>query len=150
VLHFRHGGRVGSFAYTRPDELAGRYRRLLATEAVPATSPAERELVHLFNELSDIDDTVVGAAVMAGAAFAPDVFRVQGMDLFDRDAFRTMAAIFLLDITATREAAASCEDGASRAVARWLLERGDELPKVLSGWRRAGRRQVRLVTATGG
>jgi hypothetical protein len=150
VLHFHHGGRVGSFAYARPDELAGRYHRLLATETIPPTSPAERELVRLFNEVSDADDTVVGAAVIAGAAFAPDVFRVQDMDPFDRYAFRTMAAMFLLDATAIREAAATIKDGAMRAVARWLLERGDDLPRILSGWRRAGRRQVQLVHAKGG
>jgi hypothetical protein len=142
VLHFHHSGRVGSFAYAWPQELA--------TETIPPTSPAERELVRLFNKVSDADDTVMGAAVIAGAAFAPDVFRVQDMDPFDRYAFRTRAAMFLLDATAIREAAATIKDGATRAVARWLLEHGDDLPRILSDWRRVGRRQVRLVHAKGG
>jgi hypothetical protein len=147
VLHFfyHQAEQTGSLAHRRPQELADHYQELLAAETIPATTPAERELISLFNEVSNEDGgTVAGAALMAGAAFARDIFRVQGISQFNRQIYRTMAAGLLLDETAVADVAATFEDPAGRAVAEWLLERGDDLPRVLSQWRRAARRQIRL------
>jgi hypothetical protein len=146
VLHFSHAGRIDSLTYTRPAELGERYRALLAKETTPLTTPAERELISLFNRVDDDDGgPVTGAAVMAGAAFARDVFRVQGMHSLNREAYRGFAML-LLHEDACRDFAVDCQDEAARAVAGWLLERGEDLPWVLGQWRRIGRRQVRLST----
>ncbi len=150
VLHFSYhqADRTGSLAYRRPQELADYYQELLAAETIPATTPAERELIRLFNEVSDEDGgTVAGAALMAGAAFARNIFRVQGIDQFHPQTYRTMAAGLLLDKTATTDVAATFQDPAARAMAEWLLERGDDLPHVLSQWRRVARQQTRLHKA---
>jgi len=110
------------------------------------TTPAERALIGLFNRVDDDDGgPVTGAAVMAGAAFARDVFRVQGMHSLNREAYRGFAML-LLQEEACRDFAVDCPDEAARAVAGWLLERGEDLPWVLAQWRRTGRRQVRLST----
>jgi hypothetical protein len=146
VLHFSHAGRIDSLTYTRPAELGERYRALLAKETTPLTTPAERALIGLFNRVDDDDGgPVTGAAVMAGAAFARDVFRVQGMHSLNREAYRGFAML-LLHEDACRDFAVDCQDEAARAVAGWLLERGEDLPWVLGQWRRIGRRQVRLST----
>jgi hypothetical protein len=145
VLHFSHAGRTDSITYTRPTELADRYWELLANETMPVTTPAERTLIDLFNRVEDGGGTVTGAAVMAGAAFARDIFRVQGMDAFNRQAYQGFAALLLHD-EACRDFT-GCKDEAAGAVALWLLERGDDLPQVLRQWRRTGRRQVRLLKA---
>jgi len=149
VLHFGHDGPVDSFSYTRPNELADRYLDLLAKETMPVTTPAERALIGLFNRVDDDGDTVAGAALMAGAAFARDVFRVQGMHVFKRETYRAAAAMLLLDNEASRDFATKCRDDAARTMAQWLLERGDELPKILTEWRRTGRHQVVLRKANG-
>jgi hypothetical protein len=101
VLHFSHAGRTDSITYARPTELADRYRELLANETMPETTPAERTLIGLFNRVDDDADPVTGAAVMAGAAFARDIFRVQGMDVFNRQAYQGFAASRSLSSTIT-------------------------------------------------
>jgi hypothetical protein len=108
---------------------------------MPETTPAERTLIGLLNRVDGDGDTVTGAAVMAGAAFARDTFQVQGMHIFKRQAYEGFAALLLHD-EACRDFT-NCKDEAARAVAGWLLERGDDLPHVLRQWRRIGRRQVR-------
>jgi hypothetical protein len=145
VLHFSHAGRVDCVAYTQPNELADRYRELLSNETMPETTLADRTLIRLFNRVDDDDRTVTGAAVMAGAAFARDIFRIQGMYVFNRQAYQGFAALLLHD-EACRDFA-DCKDEAARAAAAWLLERGDDLPHVLRQWRRTGRRHVRLSKA---
>ncbi len=112
---------------------------------MPETTSAERTLIGLFNRIDDDGDTVTGAAMMAGAAFARDIFRVHGMDVFNRQAYQAFAVLLLQD-EAGRDFS-DCKDEAARAVAGWILERGDDLPRVLRQWRRAGRRQVRVHKA---
>jgi hypothetical protein len=145
VLHFSHAGRVDCVAYTQPNELADRYRELLSNETMPETTLADRTLIRLFNRVDDDADPVTGAAVLAGAAFARDIFRIQGIHVFNRQAYQGFAALLLHD-EACRDFT-DCKDEAARAAAAWLLERGDDLPHVLRQWRRTGRRHVRLSKA---
>ena len=114
TLHFKQEGVLGEVSYSRPGELADRYAALLADEEVPALSLAEAGLVGLFNEHSDEGAAVTGAALMAGASFLKNVFRVQGMATFARTpAYRGMALQFL-DLQKLAELGEGSEDPASR------------------------------------
>jgi len=114
TLHFKQEGVLGEVSYSRPGELADRYAALLADEEVPALSHAEAGLVGLFNEHSDEGAAVTGAALMAGASFLKNVFRVQGMATFARTpAYRGMALQFL-DLQKLAELGEGSEDPASR------------------------------------
>jgi len=106
-------------------------------------SHAEAGLVGLFNEHSDEGAAVTGAALMAGASFLKNVFRVQGMATFARTpAYRGMALQFL-DLQKLAELREGSEDPASRFMSAWVLERQDKLPELLAGWRQAGDRLAR-------
>jgi hypothetical protein len=128
VLHFSHAGRVDSIAYTRPDELGDRYRELLVNETVPEATPAEWTLIGLFNRVDDDGGTVTGAAVMAGAAFARDIFRVQGMHVFNRQAYQGFAALLLHD-EACRDFTGCEDDGPGQGGAARRAPR-----RPLAGW----------------
>jgi hypothetical protein len=138
TLHFKQEGVLGEVSYSRPGELADRYAALLADEEVPALSHAEAGLVGLFNEHSDEGAAVTGAALMAGASFLKNVFRVQGMATFaGTPAYRGLALQFL-DLQKLAELGEGSEDPASRFMSAWVLERQDKLPELLAGWRQAG------------
>lgn len=143
VLHFKQADCTDEFSYSRPDELADRYAALLAREELPELTAAESGLVSLFNEHSDMGDTVAGAALMAGASFAKHISQVQGMDRFAKSGHYRWLALHLLDVKKLAEFCEGCDDPASRLVAAWLLERGDDLSEVLSGWRHTGLRLAR-------
>jgi SEC-C motif len=143
VLHFGQSGFVGEFSYSRPEELVGRYVDLLACEEVPELSPTESSLVSLFNEHSDLGDTVTGAAMMAGATFAKDIRKVQGMNVFAESGFWRGLAVNLLDPRKTAEFGNGTDDPASRFMARWILDHQDNLPEILTRWREAGRSLAR-------
>ncbi len=143
VLHFGQVGFVAEFSYSRPDELADRYSPLLASEEVPELSPAESGLVALFNEHSDEGDTVAGAALMAGSAFAKDIKKVQGMQAFAESGYWQGLATHLLDPRKLAQFEKGIEDQASKFMAGWLLERQGRLPEVLAGWRENGQRLAR-------
>ncbi len=143
TLHFKQEGVLGEVSYSRPGELADRYAALLAGEEVPALSNAAAGLVGLFNEHSDEGAAVTGAALMAGASFLKNVFRVQGMATFARTpAYRGLALQFL-DLRKLAEFGEGSEDPASRFMSAWVLERRDKLPERLAGWRQAGDRRAR-------
>lgn len=143
VLHFGQCEFVGEFSYSRPEELDDRYAALLASEEIRELSSAESGLVSLFNEHSDIGDTVVGAALMAGASFAKDIRKVQGMEAFAKSSYWQGLALNLLDSGKLAEFWDGVEDQASEFMAGWLLARQGNLPEVLTGWREAGRRMAR-------
>jgi hypothetical protein len=94
-------------------------------------------LVELFNDQAD-EDLVPGVAVMAGAAFLPDVFKTQGMDFFAESPTYRGIALHLLDLRKLADFGSDNEDPASRLMSQWILERQDSLPEVLDVWRRAG------------
>ena len=143
ILHFKHEGIVDEVSYSRPDELADRYADLLASEEMPTLSDAEAGLVGLFNEHSDEGATVAGAALMAGASFLKNVFKVQGMEMFAKDDLYRGLALSFLDLRKLAEFGEGNEDPASRYMSAWVLERQDRLPKILTAWRQVGDRLAR-------
>ncbi|MEW5655217.1 SEC-C domain-containing protein [Streptomyces cinereoruber] len=153
VLHFFHSEVIDSFAYSSPEELEDHYRALLAAELPIKPSASEQALIDRFNATSTPDEptgdpgaVVAGAAVMIGAAFAPHVFRVQGMQHFsDRRSYGFIARQFL-DRDELSQAAVDFPDASGRTAAQWLLDRGDDLPAALSLWRELGKQQVSGVT----
>ncbi len=143
VLHFAQSGFTDEFAYSRPEELVDRYAALLASEKVPELSPADSGLIRLFNEHSDAGDTVCGAALMAGASFAKDIKKVQGIEVFAESGYWLRLALYLLDPDKIADFGQDNGDPASGFMAGWLLERQSNLPGVLGGWREAGHRLAR-------
>lgn len=143
VLHFDQAEAIDEITYREPGELADRYTALLKDETVPPVRDGEGDLIRMFAELSDAGDIVTGAAVMIGGAFAPNVFRVQGCSIFDKDVYRTIAAMSL-DSTQLPRLVGN-EDPASSAAARWLLDHDGDIPTPLAHWRERGRQQVRYV-----
>jgi len=143
VQHFEQAGFVGEFSYSSPGELSDRYAALLSSEAIPELSQAESGLVGLFNEHSDMGDTVTGAALVAGAIFAKNVQKVQGMDAFTASGYRHSLAMHLLDREKLAEFGTDIGDRAYELMSEWLLERWDNLPEVIAGWRQAGLRLAR-------
>jgi hypothetical protein len=83
---------------------------------------------------------VTGAALMAGASFMKDIKSVQGMDGFVESGYWRGLAMHLLDREKLAEFGEDIQDQASRLMSGWLLERWDDLPEVLAGWRQAGLR----------
>ncbi|KJS52496.1 hypothetical protein VM98_31050 [Streptomyces rubellomurinus subsp. indigoferus] len=152
VVHFSHTSAVDTFIYSGRSELHDRYQELLAAETLIEVSPGEKTLVDRFNAIStppgedNPGATVTGAAIMAGAGYARNVFRLSGMKIFTRPSYATLAAWLLTD-DGLREAAETLEDESSRAAAQWLLERGDQLPPTLARWRARGREQTSGRTA---
>ncbi|MFD0857293.1 SEC-C metal-binding domain-containing protein [Actinomadura adrarensis] len=142
VLHFAHTELVGEFSYREPTELSERYETLLQSERPLEVSPAEQELISLFAENSDAGGAVAGAALVAGGAFAPDIFKVAGLSVFDHKLYIRMALSVLRDAESRKDMAENFGDASIQAVARWLMERGDEFPEVLSGWRDMGSKLV--------
>ena len=146
VLHFKQSELVGEVSYSQPEELADRYASLLKAEVVPVLSEAETGLIGLFNELSDMGDTVAGAALMAGGIFLPNIRKVQGMEIFLESALYQSLALHFLDLQKLAHFAEGNEDPASRFVSAWVLERHNQLPGVLANWRHAG---VKIAKAHG-
>lgn len=143
VLHFAHDGFVGDFRYSGPEDLADRYAELLDEESPPPLTSAETDLVRLFNEHSDAGDTVAGAALMAGASFAKNISEVQGMHVFAQSGYWQGLALHMLDPEKLAEFGEGTKDRATKYMARWLLERQDDLPPVLHAWRQQGLRLAR-------
>lgn len=143
VLHFGQCGFAREFSYSRPEELDDRYATLLASEEIRELSSVESGLISLFNEHSDMGDTVAGAALMAGASFAKDIRKVQGMEAFAESGYWQGLALHLLDPGKLVEFRDGIEDQASKFMAGWLLARQGNLPEVLTSWHEAGQRLAR-------
>jgi hypothetical protein len=147
VLHFSHTTSVDRVTYSEPEELTDRYQELLATEVPIKLSAAETTLVRRFNATvtppgaDDPGATVTGAAILAGAGFAPNVFRLSGMKTFRDGSYATIASA-LLSTDMLHQAAEDFEDEATRAAAKWLVEQEGTLPPAIAQWRERGRRQT--------
>jgi hypothetical protein len=148
VLHFGQSGFADEFSYSRAEELVDRYADLLAREEVSELSLAESSLVSLFNEHSDLGDTVTGAALMAGATFAKDIRKVQGMHVYAESGYWRGLAVNLLDPQKLAAFGQGTGDPASRFMAGWILDRQDHLPETLACWRDAGRSLARSKGVT--
>lgn len=147
VVHFSHTSAIDQVTYSDRNELHDRYQELVVAETLVEVSPGEKTLVDRFNAVSaspgedDPGATVTGAAVMAGAGYAHNVFRLGGMKSFHKPVYATIAARFLTD-DGLREAVDTFGDESGRAAAQWLLEHGDRLPSSVARWRERGVQQV--------
>jgi hypothetical protein len=137
ILGFEQADLTDEISYFHPEDLADQYSALLAAEEAPTLSAAESGLVELFNDQTG-ELVVPGAAVMAGAAFLQDVFKLQGMGIFAESPTYRGIALHLLDLRKLTDFASGNEDPASRLMSQWILERQDSLPEVIGVWRRAG------------
>ncbi|MFD9939576.1 SEC-C metal-binding domain-containing protein [Nonomuraea sp. NPDC059023] len=138
VLHFVQSGYGAEFSYETPDELTDRYEKLLAVENVPPVHGAEAELIAMFNQVDDKGGSVALAALVAGAAFLPNVARVQGMS---RLTGYRRTALQCMDLSSI-DPGKWVSGGSLNAVSRWLLEQ-PHLPPLLERWRMLGRRKAR-------
>ncbi|WP_406426595.1 YecA family protein [Streptomyces sp. NBC_00147] len=146
TLHFEQSERADDFSYRTPTDIQERFAKALAEEEELPLSDAEAALVRLFNRVDDHDDgdVVTGAALIAGAAFAKDIFRLQGLKAFRTDTYPNGAALLLRGTTQEiRDFSAQARDEAFSAVGPWLLERIDALPTPLTRWRTRGNSMVR-------
>ncbi|MBO1414664.1 SEC-C metal-binding domain-containing protein [Streptomyces sp. FH025] len=147
VVHFAHTSAVDRFTYSDRNELRDRYQELLAAETPIEVSPGEKTLVDRFNAISappgedNPGATVAGAAVMAGAGYARNVFRLGGMKPFHEPVYATLASHFLTN-DGLCDLADTFRDESGRAAAQWLLEQGDQVPPVLAHWRERGMQQT--------
>ncbi|WP_327688171.1 SEC-C metal-binding domain-containing protein [Streptomyces tubercidicus] len=149
VLHFFHTDAIDSFSYSTPKDLGDRYQDLLAAERPIKVRAAEQTLIDRFNAMRAPDEptgdpggVIAGAAVMAGAAFAPDIFRVQGMQQFAGGSSYGVVARKFLEPDDLARASEDFPDVSGRATAQWLLDQGDDVPAALSLWRDLGRQRV--------
>ena len=140
TLVFGQAEEVDHFAYARPEELGERYRQLLRDEEDIVVKPSEAKLIALFNSAVDENDedpgnVVAGAAMYAGAAFAPGIFSVQGLSAYEGHA---NSAPLFLDREKLRTWAIEAPD---RRPGSWLdgSSPNDSVPEVLAKWRKIGR-----------
>jgi hypothetical protein len=146
TLHFEHQGHADEFSYHTPDEIRDRFADALAREQDLPISASEGVLIRLFNRLDDEGDgdVVTGAALVAGAAFAKDIFKVQGLDDFQGKHYPTVAGLLLKGAEQEiREFSLGSRDEAFSAVGPWVLERAANLPVPLQRWRSRGESMVR-------
>ncbi|MFP1665933.1 hypothetical protein ACLCDR_31450 [Streptomyces cavourensis] len=145
TLHFEHRGQADEFSYHSPGEIRERFADALAREKDLPVSETEQVLVRLFNRLDDKGegDVVTGAALIAGAAFAKNVFKVQGLRTFAGKEYPAVAGLLLKgseeEILAFSRKA---EDEAFSVTGPWVLERAGALPVPLQQWRKRGEDMV--------
>jgi hypothetical protein len=146
TLHFEHQGHADEFSYRSPDEIRDRFTDALASERDLPVSDAEGVLIRLFNRVDDGGDgaVVTGAALVAGAAFAKDVFQVQGMKAFAGKQYPATAGLLLKgSVSEILEFSRGSQDEAFSAVGPWVVEHADALPLPLLRWRQRGEGMVR-------
>ncbi|MFJ4519214.1 SEC-C metal-binding domain-containing protein [Streptomyces sp. NPDC088816] len=146
TLHFEHQGQADEFSYHSPEELRDRFADALTSEPDLRVSDAEGVLIRLFNRLDDEDegDVVTGAALIAGAAFAKNVFKVQGMKAFAGKHYPAVAGLLLKGSEQEiLEFCHSAQDEAFSAVGPWVVEQAGVLPLPLQRWRKRGESMVR-------
>ncbi|WP_331745535.1 YecA family protein [Streptomyces mirabilis] len=143
TLHFEHRGQADEFSYRAPEEIRGRFTDVLEREKDLPVSDAEGVLIRLFNRL-DEGGEVAGAALVAGAAFAKDIFEVQGFGPFRGKHYPTVAGLMLKGTEQEiREFSSGSSDEAFSAVGPWVLERAGQFPTALQRWRARGQGMVR-------
>jgi hypothetical protein len=146
TLHFEHGRRADDFSYRTPDEIRGRFADALAREKDLTFSDPEGDLIRLFNRL-DEQGEVAGAALAAGAAFAKDIFKVQGFGPYRDKSYPVVAGLLLKGTEQEiRDFSSGAEDEAFSAVGPWVLERDGQFPAPLQRWRARGQSMVRRPT----
>ncbi|MEW5542354.1 SEC-C domain-containing protein [Streptomyces cyaneofuscatus] len=146
TLHFEHRGQADEFSYRTPEEIRERFADVLVREKDLPVSDAEGVLVRLFNRLDDEDegDVVTGAALAAGAAFAKDIFKVQGLGAFEGKQYPVVAGLLLKGTEQEiREFSAGSRDEAYSVIGPWVLERAGSFPVPLQRWRTRGESMVR-------
>ncbi|MFC8131342.1 YecA family protein [Streptomyces sp. NPDC057302] len=145
TLHFEHRGQAEEFSYHEADEVRDRFAEALACEEELPVAGGEDVLVRLFNRVDDDGegDVVTGAALAAGAAFAKDIFKLQGLNAFQGEHYPTVAGLLLRGTEQEiREFSAGARDEAFSAVGPWVLEHGGRFPVPLQRWRTRGESMV--------
>ncbi|MCE7082966.1 SEC-C metal-binding domain-containing protein [Streptomyces sp. ST2-7A] len=145
TLHFEHRGQADEFSYRKAGEIRERFAEALAGEQELPVSNWENVLVRLFNRIDDggEGDVVTGAALAAGAAFAKDIFKLQGLKAFRGKSYPTVAGLLLKGTEQEiREFSAASQDEAFSAVGPWVLERAGSFPVPLQRWRSRGQGTV--------
>lgn len=143
TLHFEHRGQADEFSYRTPDDIRGRFADALEREKDLPVSDPERELIRLFNR-QDEGGEVAGAALAAGAAFAKDIFEVQGFGPYRGKSYPVVAGLLLKGTEREiREFSDGSGDEAFSAIGPWVLERAGQFPTALQRWRARGQSMVR-------
>jgi hypothetical protein len=146
TLCFELQGQADEFSYRRPDEIQDRYNDVLTREQDLPVGEPEGVLIRLFNRLDDggEGDVVTGAALIAGAAFAEDIFKLQGLDAFRGRHHPTVAGLLLKGAEEEiRGLSQNSRDEAFSAVGPWVLDHVGSLPVPLQRWRMRGEGMVR-------
>ncbi|MER6377703.1 YecA/YgfB family protein [Streptomyces mirabilis] len=143
TLHFEHRGQADEFSYRSPDEIRSRFTDVLAREKDLPVSDPEGVLIRLFNRL-DEGGEVTGAALVAGAAFAKDIFEVQGLGPFRGKNYPVVAGLMLKGTEQEiLEFSSDSKDEAFSAIGPWVLERAGRFPAAMQRWRARGQGMVR-------
>ncbi|MEU6551257.1 SEC-C domain-containing protein [Streptomyces sp. NPDC046915] len=143
TLHFEHRGQADEFSYRSPEEIRDRFADVLAREKDLPVSDPEGALIRPFSRL-DEGGEVTGAALVAGAAFAKDVFAMPGLEPFRGKHHLTVAGLMLKGTEEEiREFSDGSQDEAFGAVGPWVLERTGQFPLALQRWRARGQGMVR-------
>jgi hypothetical protein len=143
ILMFGMAGLTTTRELHKADEAAEQYNAVLAAEPPVVMDDSEWQLVEMLSaptpEGEDPAGVLAGAAWMIGAAFCPDIGRVQAMDhyLGDRDgsAYLTLAHASLSEPDYFTSLAEEAPDLATAVAGRWVLARNGQLPTVLAAWR---------------
>ncbi|MGH8960474.1 MAG: hypothetical protein ACRDWT_04605 [Jatrophihabitantaceae bacterium] len=126
---------------TSAEDAARAYRDALAAEAPLVLDDDEQAILDvLCSPTPDNEDSggvLAGAAWMIGAAFCPDIDRVQGMSIYTkRDTYLGIAMGSLIEPDKL-VAFEKSRDPSTVAAMRWFLHHRDRLPPVLAEWRTA-------------
>lgn len=148
ILMFEMAGLHRTHRLTGADDARDAYAAALRDEARIDLDDADRRIVDILcaptPEGEDSGAVMAGAALFIGAAFCPQIRRVQAMKKFTHsrdDFYFQLAANFLLqpDMMAKFEDA---DDPSTAAAMSWFRTR-ESLPAVLQQWRTDGVRRTR-------
>ncbi|GGK36784.1 hypothetical protein GCM10010124_31800 [Pilimelia terevasa] len=150
ILMFEMAGLGRTHRLVGADDARAAYEAALGDDAPMVLDDAERRLIDILcaptPEGEDAGGVMAGAAWLIGAAFCPQIRRVQAMKRFAQardDFYFQVAANALLqpDLMQDWE---SIDDPCIAAASSWLRTR-QRLPAVLEQWQRDGARRVRDV-----
>ncbi|WP_173041158.1 hypothetical protein [Phytohabitans flavus] len=151
ILMFEMAGLHRTYHLTGAGDARDAYEAALRDETRIELDDSERRIVDILcaptPEGEDSGAVMAGAALFIGAAFCPQIRRVQAMKKFTQardDFYFQLAANFLFqpDMMAKFE---DGEDPSTAAATSWFRTR-ESLPVVLQQWRTDGARRVRDVT----
>jgi hypothetical protein len=150
ILMFEMAGVRGTHRLTGAGDARDAYEAALRDEARIELDDIERRIVDILcaptPEGEDSGGVMAGAAWFIGAAFCPQIRRVQVMKRFAEaqdDFYFQLAATFVLqpDMMAKWE---DTEDPSTAAATSWFRTR-ESLPAVLQQWRADGARRIRDI-----